>query len=388
MIRNFSVLAMVTILIFSCQNENKIIISENNGIITVQNPDTPIQKNIEPLKFEEIFRVGLDLENEHEIFHGIINLHVDKNRSLFVAEQGNNRVQQFDKNGNFLQIFGGGGQGPGEYMFPSSILTSSKGEIIILDGQIGKLIYFDQKGNYLKDDRIRDEIQKSIASPHFIDEQSIMFFYRKFNHDIKELIEIIEVYSFNLVKRELKELMSLKVAREIIAGETGGAIFRKKWEPKVVISPQFEIFASNSLDFKIEIYNKHGKKLKNINCRYKKVPLSQMEKQSFRSPIIEGKKFSPPKYHADIQAIFFIIPNECWVLTSSQIDNKRVIDVFDQEGKFKKQLSINIPVNLKRSYNNLLVKLLFDETAQTLFLYQVEHNENDIEQIVCYQAQF
>ena len=382
-------LIIIVIFLFNCQKRNEIVISDNNGVIRVQNPDMPVNKDIKFLQFKEVFRLGEDTDNEHEIFHTIINLNVDKNQNLYIAEQSNNRVQQFDKSGKFLQILGGSGQGPGEYMFPASIIIGPHDEAIVLDGRAGKLIYFDSNGNYLKDDRIIDEIQKRITSPQFLDKQSILFSYNMSNRDPKSMINVKEIYLFDLVNRNLKEFLKLNMAREVITGESGAFMHRNKWSTNIAVSPQYEIYISNSMDYKIDVYHKNGQKIKEIIRNYKTIPLSQEEKESQKGGAnVEGKTFSPPNYYADIQTFVFIVPNECWVISSLTENEQRIIDVFDFDGRFIQQLSVNVPINLKRSYNNLLIKFLFDESSKSLFMYQVEHNDDDIEQVVCYRAMY
>lgn len=388
--RNILFLVIVVVFLCGCQQTNEIIITQKNGVDSILNPDTPVQNNIIQLHFEEIFRLGTNINNENEIFQGITYLHVNKNHQLFVAEKGNNRVQQFDKNGNFLRILGRGGQGPGEYMFPTTIFTGPLGEIIVLDEMIGKLIYYDQDGGILKDDRLRDEIQKRFARPQFIDAQKIIFSVSNHNPDPKNLINVIEIYSFDLSSRELKELLRLNVAREVITGESGAWIDRNKWISNIAVSPEGELFIANGMDFKIEVYNKHGQKLREITRKYNTVSLSAEEKRSSKgSASVGSKTFSPPDQHADIQALFFVVPGECWVITShKEEEERRIIDVLDEKGRFVRQLSVNIPINLKRSFGNLRVQLLMDESSQSIFLYQAEKNEDDVEQVVCYRANY
>lgn len=47
--------------------------------------------------------------------------HKGRNEEVYVADSGNNRVQVFSKNGNFVRSFGVLGVGPGEFDEPDAI---------------------------------------------------------------------------------------------------------------------------------------------------------------------------------------------------------------------------------------------------------------------------
>jgi len=385
-IRNGLFLALIFFLC-SCQKNNEIVVRKVNGVTFIQNPETPVQTTLEVLQFKEVFRLGEHTDKEHEIFHWITDLYVDEYRNLYVAEQGNRRVQKFDSTGQFLKILGRAGQGPGEYVFPALIFENPYHQIIILDNRLGKFIYFNQKGNHIKDDRLRDEIKGDIYSPYFIDKMEIVFLSPE-GRDIENHIAVNRLYSFDLDTRTLKELFGFNIPLEVITGNQGVVISKSKWEYNITLSPQNKIFIAKSPDYKIDVYNLYGSKIKEIIRTYKKIPLSKKEKENLKSgPSIDGKTLSPPDYHSDIQALCFVVPGECWVITSCKEKNKRIIDVLDAQGKFVGQLSLNIPIFLQRSYRNLTIQFFYDASSSTVFLYQVEEHEG-IEHVACYKASY
>lgn len=68
---------------------------------------------------------------------------------LYVTEAGNNRVQKFDSNGNFLMKFGSGGTGDGQFQAPKGIAVDSGGNIYVTDFSNHRVQKFDSEGNFL-----------------------------------------------------------------------------------------------------------------------------------------------------------------------------------------------------------------------------------------------
>lgn len=373
----------------SCQKKDELVISKKDGIVIIHNPEKPLREDIQYLQFSEIFRIGDNSDKVNEFFHLITDISVDKNHNIYIAVQGNNSVQKFDQNGNFIKIIGSNGSGPGEYTSPGLILNGAQNETIIFDRAIDKLIHFDPDGTFLKERWISDKTQNHLLSPLFLDSHTLLMLTKLHNRDPKSLINVNEIVSYNLENQEIRKLLTFNVDRQVLTEESGGFMTRSKWETNFAISPQREIFVSNSMDYELFVYAENGNKIKEIRRAYKNVPLSNKEKASIKGPTLgNGKTFSPPECHSDILAFYFVVPNELWVITSNVINEQNVIDVFDNDGKFIKQISVNIPLNLKRSYSNYLHELIFDETTNSLHLFQVERNADDVEIVVCYKAKY
>jgi hypothetical protein len=57
--------------------------------------------------------------------NGAMGLALDKSNRLFVADSGNNRIQVFDRDGNFLFRWGSNGSGNGQFNYPRAICVTT-----------------------------------------------------------------------------------------------------------------------------------------------------------------------------------------------------------------------------------------------------------------------
>jgi hypothetical protein len=74
---------------------------------------------------------------------------VDSTGNVFVADTGNNRIQKFDKSGNFLLTFGTQGSGNGQFSLPFGVAVDSTGNIFVADAGNNRIQKFDKSGNFL-----------------------------------------------------------------------------------------------------------------------------------------------------------------------------------------------------------------------------------------------
>lgn len=83
------------------------------------------------------------------VIHGIA---VGPSDELYVVDQGNHRIQVFDKDGNFLRKFASGASGPGGIPGDTRGITVDKanGWVYVVDSAESQIEKFDLQGNHLK----------------------------------------------------------------------------------------------------------------------------------------------------------------------------------------------------------------------------------------------
>ncbi len=69
---------------------------------------------------------------------------------VYVADSGNNRIQKFDANGQFITQWGSEGDGPGQFKEPWGIAVDAKGHVYVADTWNHRLQKFDAEGNFLR----------------------------------------------------------------------------------------------------------------------------------------------------------------------------------------------------------------------------------------------
>ncbi len=144
------IMVSVLLLSYSCQKQKtgwQGTIGEENGIMVVNNPAAPLYGEL-VLELEEDLAIG-SVDDENTLFYQIGGIAVDSQGNIFVADSGNQRVQKYDKDGNYLQTIGRKGEGPGEFMRPSDVFLDGEGRIYVRELQ--KMHVFDPQGNSIKD---------------------------------------------------------------------------------------------------------------------------------------------------------------------------------------------------------------------------------------------
>ena len=122
-------------------------IEEENGVRVVTNPAEPLYGEL-ILELEEDLSIG-SADDENTMFYRIGDMAVDSQGNMFVVDSGNQRIQKYDEDGNYLLTIGRKGQGPGEFMSPYDIFLDAHENIYVSEGM--KMHVFDPKGNSIKD---------------------------------------------------------------------------------------------------------------------------------------------------------------------------------------------------------------------------------------------
>jgi len=123
-------------------------IEEENGIKVIKNPRDPLYGEIK-FELEEDLSIGKE-DDENFLFYKIADIQVDKDGNIYVVDFGNNRIQQFDFKGNYLQTIGREGEGPGEFLGPVRILFDKKTGNIYVRDFLRSIKIFDKHGNNLR----------------------------------------------------------------------------------------------------------------------------------------------------------------------------------------------------------------------------------------------
>lgn len=80
---------------------------------------------------------------------GIGNIDFDSDGNIYVSEGGNRRVQKFDKDRNFLTMWGSNGTADGQFLSPFVMRVSPNGNVYVMDDSRGDIQVFDPEGTFL-----------------------------------------------------------------------------------------------------------------------------------------------------------------------------------------------------------------------------------------------
>ncbi|MCK4734430.1 MAG: 6-bladed beta-propeller, partial [Methanophagales archaeon] len=74
---------------------------------------------------------------------------VDSSGNVFVADEGNTRIQKFDSDGHFIIKWGSRGTGDGEFFWPHGIAVDSSGNVYVADANNNRIQKFDSDGTFI-----------------------------------------------------------------------------------------------------------------------------------------------------------------------------------------------------------------------------------------------
>lgn len=88
---------------------------------------------------------------------------IDAYSQLYVADSGNNRLQKFNPDDQYLATLGNSGNRPGEFKRPTNIAVDSQGRLYVVDSGNCRVQVLDLNGNYIKEYRTGLKWPASVA---------------------------------------------------------------------------------------------------------------------------------------------------------------------------------------------------------------------------------
>ncbi|MBU8932777.1 MAG: NHL repeat-containing protein [candidate division Zixibacteria bacterium] len=86
-------------------------------------------------------------------FNTPTGIDADRDGNIYVVDSGNHRIQVFDENGNFQRLWGGQGTRPGEFESPIDIAeydgASGLARLVVSDYGNNRIQVFDQEGDFI-----------------------------------------------------------------------------------------------------------------------------------------------------------------------------------------------------------------------------------------------
>jgi len=121
-------------------------IDYENGVKVVKNPEDPVYGEI-IFDLEEDLSIGNE-SDENYMFFRAGGIATDSQGNIYIVDGGNNRIQKFRKDGQYLQTIGRKGQGPGEFENPYDVWVDSEDNIYVSEGM--KIQVFNKNGEFIK----------------------------------------------------------------------------------------------------------------------------------------------------------------------------------------------------------------------------------------------
>lgn len=309
-------------LIINCTNKiENYSVRMQNGIKITDNKNQPINLN---KKIDITKTLELNLNSKIDDTKFIKNIYwvdLDKEGNIYVLDNISCQIHKYDSLGNYLTVFGRKGQGPGEFTLPGAF--NIIGDTIFLSNwHANKIVKFNLSGNYLGDKKINS----TSTFPSFPIKLGSLFVNNSEQMNIiddKMIIDHnISLYDdkFNFVKKIYQQTYEIKVTSK----------FNPYIGTTITACSKNEIYSviSNPNKYSIDVYNKKGDRIRQINKKYRKQKLSSEE---IKRENTIGKEMGlnyDIKYKIAINNLFVDKYSRLWV--SSDLNNK-YFDIFKND---------------------------------------------------------
>jgi hypothetical protein len=318
----------------------EILAGEMLGQIVIDNPDKPKSKNAgRAVMLEEMIRIKDD--GKKIIFTNPRRLSLSEDGSIFFIDSL--YLYKFSKDGQFIFKALKEGEGPGECKLgPYFFLTPKR--IRIQAWIPPKVMDYDLDGRYLKEIKTTN-----ITGPFWFLKyvEGKIYGIRNEIHFSTELIHkkgLIEtpyaLYEISEDFKQLKKLHDFPVRHYID---------RRRWVRRDMVAAvvyDHYLFMVHTAEYQIVKFELRGARVERIFMRKYHRRKSSQKKEEIEDREAKGLTPPPSEYIFDISAIL-VFRDSLWVITSTSKDNdtKRLVDVFDMEGRYIDSFYLQFPLN-------------------------------------------
>lgn len=276
------------------------------------------------IQLKELWRVGEEDDRDGVVFGLITDLTVDREGFVYVLDYQLSRVHVFSPDGELVSSIGREGEGPGDLRRPSSISLSPEGFLAASMGSPSRISLFRRDGQPVNTIQVPPG---SDASPPTIVKMALAgdhLVSHLFDGGIRAGRESQVYYLCSLdaqgrpTTRYYSESYSFDLTQPI--WEERSRAMRGRWG----VAHTGAVFVASSFeDYRINVYEPHGKLRQVISRDYKHRKRSAREKDVVHAwaswnpaALLPDTRFQIEDYDKDIMSLHVTDLGECWVLTS------------------------------------------------------------------------
>jgi len=364
-----SFILVLILLITSCNKSDYRKEVLDNGIISHINRN--IQKDISVfLSIEKINTINKKDENDKEYYSfDPVDFKIDSDGNRYILDYKTLKIIKYNSEGRFSCIFGGKGNGPGELMNSVSfdVLNDS---IIVSNIPKRELVYFNRKGKFLKNRRIRDYLSYF----HLLKNKNKCHFLASIPNNSREGNKLKLEKSLKIIDYDFTKDISIHSKSTVLGGNSPF----NPYNYKIIYKSNKKdlLVVAENVDYELSIYDLKGKKTEIIKKYFHKIPVTKdyleaIEKK-FKLTNEDGelKTKIGIEYKNTIKKIFIDKSNRIWIMyENDDIDNK-ILDIFEN-GRY---LGF---VKLKYDFNNLYFendKMIIYNTENEFVIFKYDLN--------------
>jgi hypothetical protein len=325
----------------------------------VANSSTP-SAGVAEASLDELFHLGGFSEADEEFFGVVANAILGGDGETYLLDEQLCEVRVFDAEGQYLYSFGREGEGPGEFRQAQDLLLLPSGKAGVIYGQQNRLATYDLDGTIGEDTSL---LPDGVRFAFLIGAQS------------RDGRMVIQQHATEINDDEIISTMSmvgLDAEGEVTHTYFSESSTQKRQGPGISISIDSDDYANawvlmdggflaindSADEYKIDILDAEGELVRTITREYEPLRRSdeelerlereQRERAAENDGFVEGQDIDP--IYSVIQSMHIGPDGQLWVMTGRGRFGEGVpentlgtFDVFDSEGQFVRQVSIDVP---------------------------------------------
>jgi len=339
--------------------EEPVSIQSSEEVKIISNPKTPSPKNGLKIRivFEEDLAIGVEEGDENYMFGNRVYFNTDDEGNIYVNDWDRKRIQKFDPQGQHLLTIGRRGRGPGEFVNAWNPRFDKERNLYVFDLSNRRVSFFTKEGEYLRQISFPQGMSihymnsKGLlfaAQSKILSDSDIFSYVYKYGLYDEELNQVAEIYS-QTTERKRDAKSRAHYLANIYSDDA--------YDPELtfLMSKNEFIYLGYSEKYEIKIFSPKGKLVKITQREYEPIKIGKKHKEDFIkyledeyfrfTPRVEGLKkdiiglIKYPKYLPAYQTFTLMENGWLFVVVDTGDKDAKLIDVFDQNGKYIAQFT-------------------------------------------------
>ncbi len=325
---------------------------DKDGIPHMMNPAEPIEAPTS-IKLEKLWHVSGD-DSDDYLFGVLIRITSDDQGNIYVLDSQLHQVMVFTEDGEYLRSVGRQGEGPGEFNRPSDLFMTPDGNVAVMQGMPGKIVLMTPDGEPAGNHPVPepDDGGMQMFSGGQLAGGQLVLSAERFSRREDGMTISSALIGINKTGKQVATYFTQEDKRDF----ANLTFEEKKMRNNAVTwsaAGDGHVYASDNFDaYYIKVYKADGTLERVIEREYKSRVRSpeEIEENTPRVMIRRGNQSQTPEVKAsetdrDIQQIYPREDGTIWVLSSHGAFGApegaiATFDVFDQQGKFVRQVTL------------------------------------------------
>jgi len=341
---NCMFICIATLIILSCSKKEVKTYEQSivNGIKITESSTTPADSTFKVVLKEVCFINNDTITDPEKCLRQPSSMDFDDHGNLFVLDRTKYKVFKYDTTGKLVKTFGGQGMGPGEFIQPGTIIVR-KDTLFVTDFQRLLISKFNLNGEYIAGKQFEDVDN----FPHLLYKLGEKYItYGGFKEKKIEEGKIIRSQEILLYNKNMdfnKIISKLEYDPPVADVECD---ITEKGIIGAASSSEAYVYEFSKTDYKIDVYDINGKKVREIRKKYTRLNTSEEIRKTTRENGEKQGKKRKHDYWNSILNLYADKYNRLWVVCPS--NDKEYLGYYDV---FENDIFINrIKLDFEKDY--------------------------------------